>query len=201
MRPSVTLAESGPLRWKSQTNGVPKLQGAFTLRDQQGFPLDMTYEIASDHGWEVDWVEALADAARQDISKHDAVIAEIGMLEPGKLEAVKRIFACGLMSSEGETFRDKALDFYRGLRATTIPRRTTGHTDHDETMFILPRPYKCNRCGHECEYSPSYDHPAPVCQGVIACPACWSEWLSKNIGVMEPKHSNRPDDRTPDQPQ
>jgi hypothetical protein len=123
LKPSVILAESGPLRWKSQINGVPKLQGVFTMRDQEGFPLDMAYEIAKERGWVVDWVEALADAARQCIFKYDALIEEIGMLEPDKLEGVKRIFACGLMSSEGATFCDKAKDLYRRMRESHLPNR------------------------------------------------------------------------------
>jgi hypothetical protein len=111
VRPSI-LSEKYPLRWKSQINGVPKLQGVFTMRDQEGFPLDMSYELAKERGWEVDWVEALADAARQCIFKYDALIEEISMLEPAKLESIKYIFASGLMSSEGSTFCDKAKDLY-----------------------------------------------------------------------------------------
>lgn len=128
MKPSVILAEKGPLRWKSQINGLPKLQGVFTMRDQEGFPLDMAYEIAKERGWEVDWVEALADAARQCIFKYDALIEEIGMLEPEKLEAVKRIFACGLMSSEGATFCDKAKNLYRRMRESHLPNETSAVT-------------------------------------------------------------------------
>ncbi len=60
-------------------------------------------------------------------------------------------------------------------------------------MYILPRTYKCNRCGHECEYSPHHEHPAPTVSvnsaALIACPRCWLEWLRGNIGEMEPKQS------------
>lgn len=109
---SAILAENGMLQWKSQINGVPKLQGVFTVRDQEGFPIDMAYEIAKERGWEVDWVEALADAARQCIFKYNALIEEIGMLEPEKLNAIKHLFACGLMTCEGATFCDKAKELY-----------------------------------------------------------------------------------------
>lgn len=105
-----------PLRWKTQLSGVPKLQGVFTMRDQEGFPVDMAYEIAKERGGEVDWVEALADAARQCILKYDALLEEIRMLEPHKVEAVTNIFAGGLMACEGATFCDKAAHLYKRMR-------------------------------------------------------------------------------------
>jgi hypothetical protein len=120
LRPSIILSESSPLRLKSQTNGVPKLQGVFTMRDQEGFPIDMSYELAKENGWEVDWVEALADAARQCIFKYDALIEEIKMLEPDRLDIVKRIFALGFMSSEGETFSKQASSLYNRMRESHL---------------------------------------------------------------------------------
>lgn len=118
---SAVICESGLLRLKAQINGVPKLQGVFIMRDQEGFPVDMSYEIAKERGWEVDWVEALADAARQCILKYDALLEEIRMLEPHKVEAVTNIFACGLMSCEGETFCDKAAHLYKRMRESHLP--------------------------------------------------------------------------------
>jgi hypothetical protein len=120
LKPSVILAESGPLRWKSQVNGTPKLQGVFTLRDQEGFPLDMAYEVTKERDWDVDWVEAMADAARQCVFKYKALVEEIAMLEPHKVEGLKMIFASGLMASEGATFCDKAKDLYRRMRETPL---------------------------------------------------------------------------------
>jgi hypothetical protein len=120
LKPSIILSESSPLRLKSQTNGVPKLQGVFTMRDQEGFPIDMSYELAKDNGWEVDWVEALADAARQCIFKYDALIEEIKILEPDKLDIVKRIFALGFMSSDGETFSKQASSLYNRMRESHL---------------------------------------------------------------------------------
>lgn len=115
MKPSTVLHENGCLRWKSQINGVPKLQGVFRLRDQEGFPLDMSFEIARDRGWDIDWVEALADAARQCIFKFEALLEEIRMLEPEKVDIVQQIFAAGLMASEGETFCEKAQALYQRM--------------------------------------------------------------------------------------
>jgi hypothetical protein len=60
-------------------------------------------------------------------------------------------------------------------------------------MYILPSPYKCQKCGFECEYSPHETHPAPVVHTnfgpVISCPKCWMEWLKENLGEMNPKPS------------
>jgi hypothetical protein len=120
LKPSVILSESGPLRLKSQINGVPKLQGVFRMKDQEGFPIDMAYELAKENGWEVDWVESLADAARQCIFKYDALIEEIGMLEPDKLDGVKRMFAIGFMSSDGDTFTEQASNLYNRMRESHL---------------------------------------------------------------------------------
>jgi hypothetical protein len=118
---SSVICESGPLRWKTQINGVPKLQGVFTMRDQEGFPVDMSYEIAKERGWEVDWLEALADAARQGILKYDALLEEIRMLEPTKVDAAQNIFASGLMSCESATFCDKSAHLYKRMRGSHLP--------------------------------------------------------------------------------
>lgn len=109
------LHTTPPLRWKAQINGVPKLQGVFTMRDTKGFPLDMAYELAKERGWEIDWVEAMADAARQCVLKYDALVDEIMMLEPHKVEAAKMVFASGIMSMDGATFQDRAENLYRKM--------------------------------------------------------------------------------------
>lgn len=116
MNPSRILCDNGPLRLKTQTNGVPRLQGVFTMRDQNGFPLDMAYELAKERGWEIDWVEALADAARQSVLKYDALVAELNILEPSKARSAVFIFADGLMSCDGETFCEKAANLHRAMK-------------------------------------------------------------------------------------
>ncbi len=120
LKPSTILSETGVLRLKSQINGVPKLQGVFRMRDQEGFPIDMSYELAKENGWEVDWVEALADAARQCVFKYNTLIEEIKMLEPDKLDGVKRIFVIGFMASKGETFIEKADCLYNRMRKSHL---------------------------------------------------------------------------------
>lgn len=102
---NTVIFKNGPLRWKTQANGVPKLQGVFTMLDREGFPVDMSYEIAKEQGWDVDWIEALADAS----------VEEIRLLEPAKVDSVMKLFAGGLMSCEGATFCDKAEHLYRQM--------------------------------------------------------------------------------------
>jgi len=117
INPSVILHESGPLRWKSQINGIPKLQGVFKMRDQEGFPLDMIYEIAKENNWDVDWVEALADAARQSVFKYDALIEELKMLlSQDDVQRIEWLFGVGFMKQPGETFKEKTTLLYNEMR-------------------------------------------------------------------------------------
>ena len=55
IKQSTILSESSSLRLKSQVNGVSKLQGVFRMKDQEGFPIDMSYELAKENGWEVEY--------------------------------------------------------------------------------------------------------------------------------------------------
>jgi hypothetical protein len=127
LKRSIVLGERGPLRWKSQTNGTPKVQGLFTLRDQEGFPLDMSYEICKENGWDVDWVDILADAARQCIFKFKAVVEEMEMLEPIKAKAAQDIFAIGLMQCHGDSFCEMAKNLYQSMRVSHLqPTNNTG---------------------------------------------------------------------------
>ena len=48
------------------SDGKQLIGGVWTLRDQEGFPLEMSYLIAQDRGWQIDWAEAMADASLSD---------------------------------------------------------------------------------------------------------------------------------------
>lgn len=60
-------------------------------------------------------------------------------------------------------------------------------------VFYVPRTYKCDKCGHEGEYSKSLSWPAPVVNDTITCPVCWESWLNSNwdIGKMQVKKVER----------
>jgi alanyl-tRNA synthetase len=105
-----------PLRLKPQTNGIPRLQGAFAMMDRHGVPIAITYDQARANGWAIDWVEAMADAARQSVEKFEAMVAEVRIHDPGMAAEAVRVFASGLTTSEGETFCDKAQTLYHEMR-------------------------------------------------------------------------------------
>lgn len=46
------------------TDGVPLIGGVWALRQQEGFPLEMSYMVCQSHGWLIDWLEAMGDASR-----------------------------------------------------------------------------------------------------------------------------------------
>lgn len=96
------------MRAIKQTDGVYKLQGIYTVKDQTGFPIEMSYLEARDRGMEIDWVEALADALRQGIEKFDAFEAEVKLLVPKQFPMIKNVFISGIMGMQGETVIEKA---------------------------------------------------------------------------------------------
>lgn len=57
--------EDGRIIYTTGANcdGVPLIGGVWTLWEQEGFPLEMSYLICRDKGWAVDWLEAMADAS------------------------------------------------------------------------------------------------------------------------------------------
>jgi alanyl-tRNA synthetase len=114
---SSILADTGTMRLKQQANGIPKVQGVFAMKDREGFPIDMSYELAKENGWEVDWVECLADAMRQSPDKFKAVKAEIEMLDPDRLEDSLRVLLCGLGGSPGTNITDKAKSLHARMWA------------------------------------------------------------------------------------
>jgi hypothetical protein len=61
-------------------DGKLLLGGIFRMKDEVGFPMDMSYELAKDKGYHVDWCECLADAGRQKQSKFESTMREIGYL-------------------------------------------------------------------------------------------------------------------------
>jgi hypothetical protein len=61
-------------------DGIPLLGGIYRLKDQEGFPVDMAYELCRDKGVCPDWAEFLADAGSQKDWKFDDAFHEIEML-------------------------------------------------------------------------------------------------------------------------
>jgi hypothetical protein len=110
---SIVIKESGPLRWKSQTNGVPKLQGVFRFKDETGFPVSITYDVSREREWDFDWIEALVDATRQ--NKFDSMFNEVKMIVPEAAEGIKYLFILFIMDEgvQGDTIKEKAECLYK----------------------------------------------------------------------------------------
>jgi hypothetical protein len=102
------------LRAIRQADGNVRLQGVFTLRDRDGFPVDMAFEMARERGWVVDWVEALADAGRQCVLKCDALADEMRMLDPCNADAAWFVFQSAVMEREG-TFQERCAATYEKM--------------------------------------------------------------------------------------
>ena len=43
--------------------GLPLIGGVWTLKDQSGYPIEMSYVSAITNGYNIDWAEAMADAS------------------------------------------------------------------------------------------------------------------------------------------
>lgn len=56
------------------------LGGVFRMKDQMGFPLDMSYEICKEKGMEIDYCELFCDAWLHDCNGFDSVCRELEML-------------------------------------------------------------------------------------------------------------------------
>jgi alanyl-tRNA synthetase len=95
----------------TQLDGTFKLRGIYKLKDETGFPIDMSYELAKENDWAIDWLEAMAYAASQSVEKYKALVAEMNLLEP-QTGFIQKMFACGFMATEGKDYNERAKNFY-----------------------------------------------------------------------------------------
>ena len=56
------VADSGPLRFIMQADGRLRVLGVWTLKVQEGFPLDCSCQACRERDMDIDWVEVIADA-------------------------------------------------------------------------------------------------------------------------------------------
>ena len=83
-----TAGDSGPLRFVVQINGRLRVLGVWTLKAQEGFPLDMSCHTARDKGFDIDWVEVIADACNR--REFNALEKEVEILLGDRLEYLTR---------------------------------------------------------------------------------------------------------------
>ena len=76
------------------------------MKDQEGFPLDMAYEICKERRACPDWCEAMADALSQSYTKYETLTGEMEMLLGGPLcaEVVQKFeeLMCLIWSAIGD---------------------------------------------------------------------------------------------------
>lgn len=63
------MCKNPPLRWVGHPDYPVVVQGVFRMQDEVGFPIDASFDLCGERGHEIDWVEALADAGRQNVDK------------------------------------------------------------------------------------------------------------------------------------
>jgi len=69
-------------------NPISVLGGAYKLKDEHGIPVDLTYEYFKERGISIDWMEALAEALYQDVTKMDSLLKEIKLLLPSDFDLI-----------------------------------------------------------------------------------------------------------------
>lgn len=75
-------------------DGKPLIGGIFRLKDECGFPMDMSYEITKEKGWHIDYLELLCDAwTRSNFSclGFDTMVRELELLGGSHVESWKKI--------------------------------------------------------------------------------------------------------------
>lgn len=51
-------------------------------------------------------------------------------------------------------------------------------------MYMTPQPYKCDRCGHEMQWSMHDQQKSPVFDDGGVCPVCWERFVRENCGIL-----------------
>lgn len=67
------------------TDGKFMLGGIFKMQDQVGFPVDASFEECKEHGFRIDWLEALCDCWLNDCQKYGSFVRQAEMITGAKL--------------------------------------------------------------------------------------------------------------------
>ena len=83
--------------------GEPLIGGVWALRQQEGFPLEMSQMVCQSNGWKIDWLEAMCDASTT--NNLPALISQVeAFLSAGDLLRLKMGFCAWL--ERGQPFAD-----------------------------------------------------------------------------------------------
>lgn len=75
------MTTKSPLYFTGKTpDGKLLLGGVFRMHDQEGFPIEASFEECQRKGWQVDWAEALADCWLNDPMKMDNFVGQAALL-------------------------------------------------------------------------------------------------------------------------
>lgn len=73
--------------------------GIFKMQDQQGFPMDASFEELKGKDLEIDWLEALCDCWLNDCLKFESFVRQAEILTGQKLEEMWKSTCCLILNS------------------------------------------------------------------------------------------------------
>lgn len=79
--------------------------GIFTMKDQEGFPVDTSYEICKENGHLIDWAEYLYDAGRWGIESWDRAVKEMTLLLGAEAQEVLKRYLM-VIQNHVENFKE-----------------------------------------------------------------------------------------------
>ena len=132
-------------------DGVPLLAGIFSMKDQQGFPVDASLHECQQRGLCPDWAEYLADAGRHRQWKFDAACDELRFLLGDSLtnEIIQRFKAWGAaLMRLGDTFIDACERMVEAKRRNATP---VGSLLRLRDLQAGPEERPISLCGEHCE--------------------------------------------------
>ena len=83
--------------WHSgiSTRGNPKIAGVYDLQTQEGFPIEMSFELAGERNQDSDWVEAFLSALERHPNEYETLVKQAKLLDPEYAEECERGFQLG----------------------------------------------------------------------------------------------------------
>lgn len=116
--------------------GRPLIGGIFKMKDQEGFPLDASFDLCRDKGLAIDYMEFLCDAWLSDCLGFDSVIRELDMLGGSRVDEWK-MRGCVYISLNPEAMKaENPVDEF--CKYTLALKRATAKSLDEITKATLP---------------------------------------------------------------
>lgn len=86
-----------PILWCSgiSTRNRPQWAGVYTMQTQEGFPVDMSFEMLREKGYDVDWREAYLSAMERHPNEYETLVSQAKQLDPELASESERGFQIG----------------------------------------------------------------------------------------------------------